>query len=119
MKILATIDGVPYRGTLVRMGKPCHLLLVRKEIRQQIEKQVGDEVQVFLEEDTEPRVVDVPEDFQQALDAEPVANQHFASLSYTHQKEYVSWIMEAKREETRRSRIMKAVDMLKQGKKTR
>ncbi len=115
--VRATIDGEPYRGTLVRMSEPCHLLIVLKEIRQKIGKNFGDEVEVTVEEDTAPRVVEVPADFQQALDQTPDAKAAFEKTSYTHQREYVSAILDAKRDETRRSRIAKAIEMLKQDKK--
>jgi len=62
---------------------------------------------------TGPRVVEVPPDFQQALDQDPVAKAAFQKIPYTHQREYVRAILEAKREETRRSRIAKAIEMLK------
>jgi hypothetical protein len=52
VKIIATIDGEPYRGTLVRMGEPDHILLVLKEIREKIGKSFGNEVEIELEEDT-------------------------------------------------------------------
>ena len=45
-KIKALIEGVPYRGTLVRMGSEKHLLLILKSIREQIGKTFGDEVKV-------------------------------------------------------------------------
>ena len=61
-KVKATIEGVPYRGTLVRMGTECHLLLILKGIREQIGKTFGDEIQVTLEPDTEPRLVEIPKD---------------------------------------------------------
>ena len=54
VKIKATIDGEPYRGTLVRMGSPQHMLLVLKEIREKVGKSFGDKVAVELEEDIEP-----------------------------------------------------------------
>jgi hypothetical protein len=111
--VRATIDGEPYRGALVRMGEPCHILIVLKEIRQKIGKDFGDEVEVTLAEDTEPRVVEVPEDFQQALDQDPAAQTAFEKMSYTHQREYVNAILEAKRDETRRKRIAKSIEMLK------
>jgi len=117
VKVRALIDGQPYRGSLVRMGGECHILGVLKEIRQAIGKGPGDEVQVTLEEDTQPRVVEVPEDFQVALDASPEALRLFQELSYTHQREYVRWILEARREETRVQRIRKAVEMLVGGEK--
>jgi hypothetical protein len=110
--VKATIDGEAYRGTLVRMGEPCHILIVLKEIRERIGKNFGDEVEVTLEEDTEPRVVEVPLDFQQALDRDPVAKTAFQKMPYTHQWEYVRAILEVKREETRRSRIAKSIEML-------
>ena len=42
VKVKATIDGQPYQGSLVRMGEPCHLLPVRKDIRARIGKGMGD-----------------------------------------------------------------------------
>lgn len=109
----ALIEGEPYRGTLVRMGEPCHVLIVLKEIREKIGKDFGDEIEVTLEEDVAPRVVELPEDFRAALDREPAAKAAFAELSYTHQKEHVRAILDAKREETRRNRIAKAIELLK------
>lgn len=116
-RIKATIEGVPYRGILSRMGTEYHILIILKEIREQIGKTFGDEVTVSVEPDTEPRVVEIPEDLMKELQKEKDAKAFFNLLSYTHQKEYVTWITEAKREETRRNRIAKAIDMLKQGKR--
>ncbi len=48
--VRASFDGVPYEGSLVRMGTPGHILGLRKDIRQQIGKQPGDRVHVVLEE---------------------------------------------------------------------
>ena len=116
LKVKATIDGEPYRGTLVRMGGPKHILLVLKEIRVRIGKGIGDEVAVEFEEDQDPRVVDIPPDLQQALVADPLAHANFQHLSYTHQKEYVRWVTEAKQDQTRQRRIQKTIEMVKQGK---
>jgi hypothetical protein len=116
-KIKATIDGEAYRGTLVRMGEPCHMLLVLKEIRQKIGKSFGDEVEVEIESDTEPRDVEIPPDFKVALESSPEAQTFYNQLSFTHQREYVKWIEEAKREQTRQARVAKAVEMLKQKKR--
>jgi hypothetical protein len=115
--VQAKINGEPYRGTLVRMGDPYHILIVLKGIRLKIGKDIGDEVEVVLEEDTQPRVVDVPEDFKQALEKSPGAKSVFEKMSYTHQKEYVNAILDAKHESTRRDRINKTIEMLKQVKK--
>ncbi len=111
--VKVTINSEPYRGTLVRMGEPWHILIVLKEIRDKIGKTFGDEVEVILEEDTEPRVVEIPPDLRKALDNDPLAKTAYVKLSYTHQREYVRAILDAKHEETRRSRIVKTIEMLK------
>lgn len=46
----ATFDGVPYRGSLVKMGTPCHIIGIRKDIRARIGKQPGDMVHIVVEE---------------------------------------------------------------------
>jgi hypothetical protein len=124
-KVKATIDGIPYRGTLVRtpalapgasVGTECHLLLILKSIREQTGKTFGDEVHLTVEADTSPRVVKLPEGLKRAFQTEKEAKAFFEKLSYTHQKEYVSWINDAKKEETRQARVIKTIEMLKKGK---
>jgi hypothetical protein len=46
----ATFDGFPYQGSVVKMGTPCHIIGIRKDICQQIGKQAGDTVFVTIEE---------------------------------------------------------------------
>jgi hypothetical protein len=117
--ITATIDGEPYRGTLVRMGLPDHCLGVLKAIREKICKQVGDDVRISLEEDTAERKVVVPADLTSALRRHKEARAFFETLSYTHQKEYVQWIEDAKKEQTRKTRVERTVEMLAASKKTK
>jgi hypothetical protein len=116
-KVKAMIEGIPYRSTLMRMGTECHILGILKEIREQIGKSFGDEVTVTLELDTEPRVIEIPKDLMQELKKDKEAKVFFDKLSYTHQKEYVRWVEEAKKEETRQNRIVKTIEMLKKGKR--
>lgn len=118
-KVCATFDGEPYRGTAVRMGTACHLLIVLKAIRAKIGKEPGDKVKVTLEVDTRPRVIKPPKDLAAALKAEPAAGAFWKTLSYTHQREYVQWIEEAKKPETRERRIGKAIAMLAAGRRER
>lgn len=92
-------------------------MVVKKEIRQAIGKTAGDTVKVVMEIDTEPRIVDVPEDFQKALDNNPTVKGIFDKFSYTHKKEYVEWIEGAKRQVTRENRIKKAVEQIDGSKK--
>ena len=44
----ATFDGEAYDGQLVKMGTPCHIIGIRKDIRAKIGKQAGDMVHVTL-----------------------------------------------------------------------
>lgn len=117
--IVATIDGATYRGSLVRMRSECHMLLIRKDIRAKIGKDVGDTVQVTLEEDTTPRTIAVPADLAEALAGDAAAAAFFEGLSFTHRREYVTWVEEAKREATRRGRIEKTVALLRAGQRER
>jgi uncharacterized protein DUF1905/bacteriocin resistance YdeI/OmpD-like protein len=116
-KVKALIEGIPYRTTLMRMGSECHMLGVLKDIREQIGKTFGDEVTVTLEPDAEPRVIEIPGDLMKELKKDKEAKTFFDKLSYTHQKEYVRWVEEAKKEETRQNRIIKTLAMLKKGKR--
>jgi len=64
-------------------------------------------------------VVEIPRDLLKELKKDEEARAFFDKLSYTHQKEYVTWVTEAKKEDTRQNRIAKTIEMLKKGKKTR
>jgi hypothetical protein len=115
-KIKASIEGELYRGTLVRMGGPHHILIILKGIRARIGRDVGDSVRVQVEADTQPRTVELPLELQKALRREKAARAYFESLAYTHRREYVNYITEAKRDETRSVRISRTIALLKQHK---
>jgi bifunctional DNA-binding transcriptional regulator/antitoxin component of YhaV-PrlF toxin-antitoxin module len=112
-----TFDGVPDKSSLIRYGYPQHLAGVPKAIREKIDKQPGDHVEVVVWKDETPRPVEIPEEFAKRLEKEKLL-AFFEALSNTHRKEYVRWITEAKKEETRKARFEKAVVMLKQKVKT-
>ncbi len=118
-RVLATFDGEAYRGTAARYGTEAHIVIITKAIREKIGKQPGDTVKVTIEADTKPRTVTAPKDFASAMKAKPAAAAFWKELSYTHKREYVTWIEEAKKAETRERRIAKAVGMLAEGKKSR
>jgi hypothetical protein len=118
VKVKATFDGVEYRGSLVNMGG-CYMLGLTQEIRKRIGKGFGDEILVTVEKDVEERSVEIPDDFAGTMNNNEKAATTFQSLSYTAQKEYVTWITSAKRQETRADRILKAVAQLAEGKKLR
>jgi uncharacterized protein YdeI (YjbR/CyaY-like superfamily) len=70
----------------------------------------GDRVTIEIERDDAPRTVDVPADLAAALDADPAVRAAFDALSYTHRKEYVTAVLDAKRPETRACRLALAVE---------
>lgn len=115
--IKATFDGIPYRGSLVRMGSDCHMLLILKEIRTQLGKSAGDKLDVVVELDQEERKIDLPADAQKMLSKNKTAQEFWNTLSYTHQREYAKWIEDAKRSETRTSRIEQMVSKLSRSEK--
>lgn len=118
VKVKATFDGVEYRGSVVSMGG-CYMLGITQEIRNKIGKGFGDEIFVTLEKDEEERSVEIPEDFGREMNNNEAALATFKTLSYSAQKEYITWITSAKREETRLDRIAKSVVLLSEGKKLR
>ncbi len=76
----------------------------------------GDQVDVDIELDTEPRTVDVPADLQSALDAEPAAQATFDKLSNSLKGYHVYQVTSAKTDETRQRRIEKSIATLREGK---
>lgn len=107
-----TFDGIPYRGSMVRMGTPCHILLLLKEIRERLGKGAGDTVHVVVELDQAPRVVTLAKDVEEAYKKAKVLEKYRA-MSYSHQREFNLWIEDAKQAETRQRRIDKAIRELK------
>jgi uncharacterized protein YdeI (YjbR/CyaY-like superfamily) len=88
-----------------------------KAIRDQLGKKPGNTVEVVLWKDEEPRTIVVPPELLTRLEEEAL-QEVFEKLSYTHRKEYCRWINEARKAETRQSRVAKAIEMLKKGVKT-
>jgi hypothetical protein len=113
----ATFDGIPYTGSLVKYGQPQHMLGIVKDVREQLGKQPGDKVKVELWKDEAVRTVEIPADFAALLGKEKLLPV-FEKLSFTHRKEYVRWITEAKKDETRTARMTKSIAMLRKGVKT-
>ena len=114
--VRGTVNGTAFR-TRVAVYGGTSFLGFNREIRDAAGIGDGDEVEIELERDDAPREIEVPAPFAEALEAGGVRNE-FDALSFTHRKEYVRWIEEAKREETRERRLAKAVEMLRDGVKT-
>jgi Bacteriocin-protection, YdeI or OmpD-Associated/Domain of unknown function (DUF1905) len=110
--VRATINGFTYRTSVGVMGGR-FLLPVSAQIRAGAGVAAGDEVDVDLQVDTEPRTVTVPAGLAAALDADPAARRAFDGLSYSQQLRYVQPIEDAKTEATRQRRIDKVLSDLR------
>lgn len=104
-KVKVIINGYTYRNTIQGYNGEI-LLSLSAENRQSAGVQAGDQVQVTLELDTEPRLVEIPEDLGNALLNKPGILDAFNRLSYSSRKEFVRQVEEARTRETRERRIL-------------
>ena len=111
------VNGFPFREHAREPWRRL-LLVVNRAVREGAGATAGGTVTVEMERDDEPRTVDVPDELRDALAAEPEAREFFERLAYSHRKEYVDWILEAKRDETRRRRVERTLELLRDGAKT-
>ena len=116
IKVKAYFDGREYRGSIVRMAS-CYMIGLTQALRKEIGKKPGDMVTVEVEKDEEDRVIEIPQDFKILLEEVPTALEYFEKLSFSHRKEYVEWIVSAKKADTRIARIQKGILMLVENKK--
>jgi hypothetical protein len=114
--VVVTINGQSYRSSVAVMGGQ-NMIGVSVANRELTGASAGDIVEVDVELDTQPRVVDVPEDLAAALEAEPEAKTFYATLNYSSQRRYVEPVAAAKTEDTRARRVAKVVADLKAGRK--
>jgi hypothetical protein len=114
--VTITVNGHTYRTTAVRMGGR-FLVPLSAENRAAAGVSAGDEITVDIANDDAPREVTLPDDLAEAMD--DAARATYDGLAFTHRKEWVRWVEEAKKPETRATRIEKTVAALHEGKKTR
>ncbi|HEV7871335.1 MAG TPA: YdeI/OmpD-associated family protein [Modestobacter sp.] len=109
--VSVTVGGHTYRSSIASMGGR-FLIPLSADRRSAAGVAAGDQVEVDVELDTQPREVDVPADLAAALDAEPVARGRFETLSYSNQLRHVLAVEGAKAEATRQRRVTAAVATL-------
>ena len=112
-KVIVSLNGYTYRSTVAAYGE-IYMLPLAAEHRQAAGVQAGDQIEITIELDTEPRIVEVPEDLAAALADQPGAREAFDSLSYSARKEYVRQVESAKAQDTRQRRIEKILTALAQ-----
>lgn len=112
VKVKAKFDNIEYRGSIVKMGLPCYMIGITKEIRNKIGKTYGDVISVEIEKDEDERVIELPIEFEEKLKLNENAYKFYESLSYSHKRKYFQWITSAKKEETKIKRIEEAIEKL-------
>ena len=113
--VRVTVNGYAYRSTVATIdGKS--MVGFSAAHRAASGLAGGDEVEVVIELDAAPRVVEVPPDLQAALDAEPLARETFERLSNSMKGYHVTQVLDAKTDETRQRRIAKSISVLREGK---
>jgi hypothetical protein len=110
-KVKVTVNRHAYRST-VSVYADRFYIPVNKANRDAAGVAVGDVVNVVLELDTEPRVVDAPPPLARELEKDRRAKAAWQKLSYSHQREHADAIANAKRPETVVSRVKKTIEML-------
>ncbi len=112
-----TVAGHTYRTTVAPMGGAFWIPL-SAENRTAAGVAAGDGVEVVVALDTAQRTVTLPRDVEAVLAADGEAQAFFGSLSYSHRKEWVRWIEEAKKPETRTARIERTIAAMHAGQRT-
>lgn len=110
--VKVTLNGYTFRSTIAAMGGPPCVPL-RKSNREAAGLEGGETIEVRLDLDTEKRVITPPADFVKALKAMPPAWERWRELSFSHQREYVEAIADAKAPETRARRVNRAVQAIR------
>ena len=114
-RVYVTINDYTYRSSIAPYTGD-YFIPVSAAVREAAEIAAGDQIEVSVRLDTDPREVEVPEDLAAALAANPEAAKFFESLSYSNKRRIVLPIEGAKTAETRQRRIDKSVEKLRSGK---
>ena len=112
--VKGTINDFPFRSSLMNMGDG-HMMVVNAQLRAGAQCKAGDTVTVIMELDEDKRTVEVPAYLKKIIAGDPKAREFWPKLPFTHQKEYVKSIEDAKRPETREKRIAAMMDALRKG----
>lgn len=110
--LVVTVGDHTYRSS-VSWYRGAFMISVGSAHREAAGVAVGDEVEVTIQVDDEPRTVEVPADLAEALAADDVARANWASLSFSNQNAHALSIEGAKSPETRGRRVAKVVETLR------
>jgi Bacteriocin-protection, YdeI or OmpD-Associated/Domain of unknown function (DUF1905) len=113
--VVITLNKFTYRGTVAVMGGK-YMVSLSAENRKNAKVSGGDEVEITIELDAQPRMVELPADFEKALSKNASCRNNYEKLAPSRKKAIVLSITDAKTEETRKKRIEKAIASLAAGK---
>jgi hypothetical protein len=114
--VKGTINGFPFRSSLMNMGDG-HMMAVNAELRAGANCKGGDTVDIVMELDEDERKVELPAPIKKVIASYPKAKESWSKLSFTHQKEWMRAIEDAKRPETREKRIAAMMEALRKDKR--
>jgi len=117
LRVKGTIDGVPFRSSLLPRGGGEVFVVVNSELRDRIHKSSGDTVQLELELDSTPVKVSIPPALQRALAHDATAKAVFNGFTPSQRLAYARWVADAKQVVTRDRRVATAIEKLRRGKK--
>jgi hypothetical protein len=117
IKVIGMLNGHDIQSTLMPHGDGRHFIILTKEIVKKSGIEIGDTISLSLEQDNAPQEIETPKEFLELLTHNQEAGAYYHKLPPSHKKEYLNYIEDAKKEETRQRRMGKAIEMLQQGKK--
>jgi hypothetical protein len=113
-----TFQGAAFQVTLEPDGEGGHWLKVERELRDASGVEVGDVIAVVCKPMAEEPEPTVPADLGKALKAAPAKTREvWADITPVARRDWIQWIVSAKKEATRQSRIAQACDKLASGKR--
>ncbi|MFI1991681.1 YdeI/OmpD-associated family protein [Actinoplanes sp. NPDC020271] len=112
--VQVTVNDVTLPLRLARMGGE-NMIGLAKAARAKADIEIGSAYAVTIAPVAGERTVETPPELQTALAGDEEARSAYGALAYSHRKEFVRWITEAKRETTRADRVAKTLEMLRAG----
>jgi Bacteriocin-protection, YdeI or OmpD-Associated/Domain of unknown function (DUF1905) len=107
-----TLQGHPFWVAAQPMGDGNHWVTVNRQMRAEMGLAGDEEVVALFVQAAGPPALTVPEELERALEGRPDARALFEGMSHNHRKEYINWVREAKRPETRSRRAAEAMDRI-------
>ena len=114
MRVFVKINEVDFKSSTYPYGGMGLFLGVHKAIREEAGVAFGETATFEVTRDDSPRVLELDPEFEAALNAEPALKARFDALAFTRRRELADPIREAKKPETRQTRLDKALAHLRE-----